>query len=180
MNKTLLRFATLGLLATATALPAMSMAQTYRQHREQKKNEWKNIGIGAAAVGVYGLIKGDKNLAILGAAGAGYSAYRYSQDGKNDRYDRYGYNSSGYDRYGYNRSGYNRDGYNRDGYNRSGYNRDGYNRSGYGRDGYRHDDHDRDRDRYGRAQPYDRWNGRGPGNSDWGHSRGNKYGHSKH
>jgi hypothetical protein len=49
---------------------------------QKSKNNWRNLGVGAAAVGVYGALKGDKTLTAVGAAGAGYSAYRYEQDRK--------------------------------------------------------------------------------------------------
>jgi hypothetical protein len=52
------------------------------KHRQQKKNEWRNIGIGTAGLGLFGLIKGDKTLMFAGAAGALYSANRYEQDRK--------------------------------------------------------------------------------------------------
>lgn len=62
-----------------------------QQHRDQQKNQWKNIGIGSAAVGVLGLLTHNNALTIGGLAGAGYSAYRYGQDHNgNNRYsDRY-------------------------------------------------------------------------------------------
>ena|SRR5438128_710042 len=51
-------------------------------HRQQTKNQWRNIGIGSAAVGLLGLVKHDNTLAFAGAAGALYSANRYEQDRK--------------------------------------------------------------------------------------------------
>jgi hypothetical protein len=47
---------------------------------QQNKNNWRNIGIGSAAVGVLGLLDHNNTLALLGVAGAGYSADRYEQD----------------------------------------------------------------------------------------------------
>lgn len=52
------------------------------KNRQSKKNEWRNIGIGAGAVGLYGLLKGDKTLMFAGAGGALYSTWRYEQDRK--------------------------------------------------------------------------------------------------
>jgi Ni/Co efflux regulator RcnB len=49
-------------------------------HRQETKNEWRNIAIGAGAVGVLGLIEHDPTLSILGGAGALYSLNRYEQD----------------------------------------------------------------------------------------------------
>ena len=48
--------------------------------RQQTKNEWRNIAIGAGAVGVLGLLKKDNTLMFAGAAGALYSLNRYEQD----------------------------------------------------------------------------------------------------
>lgn len=87
MNNTILKMATLGLMVTAVALPSISEAQTRSQlqRRQQQKNQWRNIGYGAAAVGIYGALKKDRNLTLLGAAGALYSAHRYEQDRKSQR-----------------------------------------------------------------------------------------------
>src|SRR5450432_923356 len=86
---TLKRFA--GSLLAAIALggailPTSAGAQDWldkvSKHRQGKKNEWRNIGIGSAGVGLLGLVKGDKTLMFAGAAGALYSSYRYEQDRK--------------------------------------------------------------------------------------------------
>lgn len=71
-----------------TLAPATADAQTRRdlQRRQQKKNEWRNLAYGAGAVGLYGLLKGDRNLAILGLGGAAYSANRYEQDRRSQRH----------------------------------------------------------------------------------------------
>ena len=67
------------------ALPITASAQTLRQQsdqRQKQKNTWRNLAIGAGAVALYGLLKKDKMLTLGGAAGAGYSLYRYEQDRK--------------------------------------------------------------------------------------------------
>jgi hypothetical protein len=67
------------------ALPITASAQTLRQQSQQRqkhKNNWRNLAIGAGAVALYGLLKKDKMLTLGGAAGAGYSLYRYEQDRK--------------------------------------------------------------------------------------------------
>ena len=73
-------------LFSGTIAPVVANAQSSRdaesRHRQQKKNEWRNIGIGSAALGAVGLLKGNGTLTILGAAGALYSANRYEQDRK--------------------------------------------------------------------------------------------------
>ncbi len=49
-------------------------------HRQNTKNGWRNTAIGSGAVGLYGLIKGDKAAAAVGLGGAAYSASRYEHD----------------------------------------------------------------------------------------------------
>ncbi len=62
-------------------MPVTASAQS-SSHRQQQKNQWRNLTIGAGALGLYGLLKGDKTLMFAGAAGALYSANRYEQDRK--------------------------------------------------------------------------------------------------
>ena len=100
------------LIGAATLAPTISQAQSKAQldRRQQQKNQWRNLTIAAGAVGLYGLIKGDTKLAVIGAAGAAYSANRYEQDRKSQRRledRRYGYGYDSRDRYSYgNRSDY--------------------------------------------------------------------------
>lgn len=101
----------LAAIAAATAVPAFAPAQAWgrndrndwrndrrdnrndrrndrndrrneRDRRQDTKNEWRNIAIGAGAVGLLGLLKGDNTLTFGGAAGALYSLHRYEQDRK--------------------------------------------------------------------------------------------------
>lgn len=64
--------------------PVTADAQTSTQlkRRQQKKNEWRNLGYAGAALGIYGALKGDSTLTFVGTTGALYSAYRYEQDRK--------------------------------------------------------------------------------------------------
>lgn len=66
--------------------PITASAQDWRDressHRQQTKNQWRNIAIGSGALGVLGLFKHDNTLTFAGTAGALYSAYRYEQDRK--------------------------------------------------------------------------------------------------
>lgn len=48
--------------------------------RQDMKNEWRNIAVGAGLVGVLGLLNRDNRLVFAGGAGALYSIYRYEQD----------------------------------------------------------------------------------------------------
>lgn len=52
------------------------------RRRQEKKNEWRNIGIGSGVIALWGLLKNDSTLTFAGTAGALYSAYRYEQDRK--------------------------------------------------------------------------------------------------
>jgi hypothetical protein len=70
-----------GAIAPAVPVDAQSLSQQSKR-RQEKKNEWRNIGIGSAAIGLLGLLKGDSTLTFAGAAGALYSANRYEQDRK--------------------------------------------------------------------------------------------------
>ena len=49
---------------------------------QQQKNNWRNIGAGAAAVGLLGVKNHDSLITILGAAGAAYSAQQYEKNRK--------------------------------------------------------------------------------------------------
>src|SRR4051812_28354465 len=73
-------------ILSGSIAPIAAGAQTSRDreshHRQQKKNEWRNIGIGSAALGAVGLLKHNTTMTVLGAAGALYSANRYEQDRK--------------------------------------------------------------------------------------------------
>lgn len=61
-------------------------------HRQNTKNAWRNLGIAGGAVGVVGLLSGNKTLAALGLGGGLYSTYRYEQDRKSQNRDaRYRY-----------------------------------------------------------------------------------------
>jgi hypothetical protein len=68
-------------LASAS-LPALPASAQSSRHRQNTKNTWRNVAIGSGAVGLYGLVKGDSTLGILGGAGALYSLNRYEHDRK--------------------------------------------------------------------------------------------------
>ncbi len=78
---------TLAALATAvvigaSVLPATPAAAQNSHHRQQTKNNWRNVAIGSGALGVAGLLTHNSTLAIAGTAGALYSADRYEHDRK--------------------------------------------------------------------------------------------------
>ena len=67
----------LGLAATIAASALAPMAALADQN---SKNQWRNLGIGGAAVAGYGLLHHNSTATLLGVAGAAYSANRYEQD----------------------------------------------------------------------------------------------------
>lgn len=83
-KKTIAAAAAAAVMVSAVLGPAS--AQDWREresrHRQQTKNTWRNLSIGAGAVGLYGLLKHDNTLAIAGAAGTLYSLNRYEHDRK--------------------------------------------------------------------------------------------------
>ena len=95
----LLAFTLVGAVALVPMNASAQNTPAYK-HRQQTKNTWRNIGYGSAALGAYGLISGNRNLTLLGAAGAGYSAYRYEHDRKSQRSMKDAYYARRYSRYG--------------------------------------------------------------------------------
>lgn len=79
-------FVALGAILSLGIAPVAANAQSTRDlerlidRRQDKKNEWRNIAIGAGALGIYGLLKKDNTLFFAGTAGALYSLNRYEQD----------------------------------------------------------------------------------------------------
>jgi hypothetical protein len=72
-------------LAGGLVAPVPAYARNRQQeskHRQQTKNQWRNIAYGSAAVGLFGLLKHDNTLTFAGAAGALYSVNRYEHDRK--------------------------------------------------------------------------------------------------
>src|SRR5438105_1254111 len=73
-------FMAAAVLAGAVATPLPAAAQS--RHRQNTKNTWRNVAIGSGAVGLYGILKGDPAVALVGGAGALYSLNRYEHDRK--------------------------------------------------------------------------------------------------
>lgn len=72
----------LGGITLAPVSSAFAQSKAQSQRRQTMKNQWRNLAIGAGALGILGLLKNDKTLFFAGTAGALYSAYRYEQDRK--------------------------------------------------------------------------------------------------
>lgn len=66
-------------LFSTSLLPVVAHAQDSRQ---KTKNDWRNLAIAAGGLTAFGLLKGDKTLSFLGAAGSLYSLDRYEKDRK--------------------------------------------------------------------------------------------------
>ncbi len=64
----------------AATVAAGILAPISAQADQNSKNQWRNLGIGGAAVAGYGLLHHNSTATLLGAAGAAYSANRYEQD----------------------------------------------------------------------------------------------------
>ena len=78
-----------GILLTPLSAGAQNWRDVASHHRQQTKNQWRNIAIGSGALGLYGLLKHDNTLTFLGAAGSLYSLSRYEHDRKSQsRIDR--------------------------------------------------------------------------------------------
>lgn len=76
--------AALIVMVGSTLLPLTASAQSTSsiRHRQEKKNEWRNLTIGSGALSILGLLSGQGTLALIGAAGALYSVDRYEKDRK--------------------------------------------------------------------------------------------------
>ena len=69
----------LAALLLLSIVPGTVLAQSNRQ---KTKNDWRNLATLAGGMTAFGLIKNDKTLSFVGAAGALYSADRYEKDRK--------------------------------------------------------------------------------------------------
>lgn len=54
------------------------------QPAQAASSTWKKIAIGGAAVGGYGLLKGNKKLALIGGLVTAGSYYKYKKDKKKE------------------------------------------------------------------------------------------------
>ena len=83
------------MFGTAVTAPVNAEAQSHRSkaatHRQKTKNTWRNVAIGSAAVGAYGLVTHQNGLAAAGIAGAAYGATRYEHDRKSQNRIQHGH-----------------------------------------------------------------------------------------
>lgn len=83
MTRTTSSWTALAILAVfALTVLAPGLALASAASRQKNKNLWRNLAIGSGVVAGYGLLHHNTTATVLGAAGAGYSAYRYEQDRK--------------------------------------------------------------------------------------------------
>ena len=80
MKGTLTKVVAFVALGGFAAAPIAVNAQS--SHRQQTKNQWRNLAYGSGAASILGFLTHNNTIGWLGAAGAGYSAYRYEQDRK--------------------------------------------------------------------------------------------------
>ncbi len=64
---------------------AQSNLDKASSHRQKTKNGWRNAAAGSGALGVFGVVTGNKTLAAAGLAGAAYSGQRYEHDRRSQR-----------------------------------------------------------------------------------------------
>jgi hypothetical protein len=99
LKKLATQFALFGAMVGLTAMPLTSNAQTvthwierqtktsehnkhHGDHRQNQKNDWRNLGYVGAGAAVLGVLTHDPLLAGIGVTGGLYSAWRYEQDRK--------------------------------------------------------------------------------------------------
>ena len=59
--------------------PSLAQADPYG-HRQNQKDQWKDLAIGSGILGTIGLLSHNDTLTTIGAAGVVYSAYRYEEE----------------------------------------------------------------------------------------------------
>jgi hypothetical protein len=77
--------------ALAATLALSLIAPIARADDQGNKNMWRNIGIGSAVVAGHGLLTHNRTEAIIGVAGAAYSAHRYEEARHNQSVNRQQY-----------------------------------------------------------------------------------------
>ena len=80
--RNIIAFTSLFSLLGASVSVSAATFDPQTSHRQKTKNDWRNLGYLSGAAGLLGLLKGDRTLMFVGAAGAFYSLTRYEQDRK--------------------------------------------------------------------------------------------------
>jgi hypothetical protein len=76
-------------LGTLTVLSATMLGGTLATPAQAKSKTWKKVAIGAGVVTGYGLLKGNKKVAIIGGLATAGSYYKYKKDKKKEDRNRY-------------------------------------------------------------------------------------------
>jgi hypothetical protein len=97
MNKKLGTVVALAATLTLSLLAPMAHADD-----QGNKNTWRNIGIGSAVIAGHGLLTHNRTEAIIGVAGAAYSAHRYEEARHNQSVNRQRYYYRHHHRHYYN------------------------------------------------------------------------------
>jgi hypothetical protein len=71
MKKNLTKLATIGTVVCLAVAPSLTFA-----NGRNDRNEWNGVAIGAAAVGLAGILTNNGTLATIGLGGTAYSVYR--------------------------------------------------------------------------------------------------------
>jgi len=69
-------------LAGAFTFVALAPTAALADSTQKNKNLWRNLAIGAGVIAGHGLLNHNSTEALIGVAGAAYSANRYEQDRK--------------------------------------------------------------------------------------------------
>ena len=78
-------------LGTLGVLSATLLGGALTKPAQASSSTWKKIAIGAGVVTGYGLLKGNKKLALIGGLATAGSYYKYKSDKKKEQ-NRYRYN----------------------------------------------------------------------------------------
>lgn len=71
-----------GTVLTPLSASAQRHLDEASKHRQDTKNQWRNIAIGSGAAALFGLLTHDNTITFAGAAGSLYSLSRYEADRK--------------------------------------------------------------------------------------------------
>jgi hypothetical protein len=72
-------------VGTLAVLSATILGGAMATPAQAKSKTWKKVAIGAGAVTAYGLLKGNKKVAIIGGLATAGSYYKYKKDKKKEQ-----------------------------------------------------------------------------------------------
>jgi hypothetical protein len=71
-----------GIVAMVALTVMTSIGPVFAADRQKKKNNWRNLAIGAGVIAGHGLLRHNNTETLIGAAGAAYSASQYEKERK--------------------------------------------------------------------------------------------------